>query len=158
MPTFHIIAPDGAKYRVTGPEGATEAQALDFAAQHYAAQGADASSAAPTLEQVLAQYSEASTLLPADHAAAATPLTLAIIVAALGSLIWLVVGLRRKPKRWPRVVAAVAPLVVVAAVFAWAAWPADWSRRTCLDDASRRPTDSGVRVALSLCEEKFPKN
>jgi hypothetical protein len=36
-------------------------------------------------------------------------------------------------------------------------WPVEWSRHSCLDDASRRATDAGVRVALMACDEKFPR-
>lgn len=42
MPTFQFTSPDGLKYRVTGPEGATEAQAFEVLQQQIAAGTAQA--------------------------------------------------------------------------------------------------------------------
>src|SRR3546814_20028313 len=35
MPNYQVTAPDGRKYRVTAPEGATQEQALAYAQQNY---------------------------------------------------------------------------------------------------------------------------
>lgn len=47
MPTFQITAPDGNTYEISAPEGATEAQVLDYAKQNYTK--ASTASQAPTV-------------------------------------------------------------------------------------------------------------
>lgn len=55
MPTFEITAPDGAKYRVTAPEGATEQDALAHVQQSLAQQPAQPSAQQPGVLEDIAK-------------------------------------------------------------------------------------------------------
>ena len=54
MPKFQITAPDGNTYEITAPEGATEAQVLEYAKQNYAQSSVEAQ-APSTVDQLKRQ-------------------------------------------------------------------------------------------------------
>jgi hypothetical protein len=58
MPSYQVTAPDGRKYRVNAPEGATQEQALQYVQQNYQTASRGAGSAAPTVKRV--QYPDGS--------------------------------------------------------------------------------------------------
>lgn len=58
--------------------------------------------------------------------------------------------------RWKLITAFVLGALVTAAYSEWYASRGD-ARADCMNDASRRPTEIGVRLAMSVCDDRYPR-
>lgn len=62
------------------------------------------------------------------------------------------VALLYSKKKVSRLGAAILIAASLAASI-WAGWP--WTKSQCITDASNKPTDTGVRIAVKACLDRF---